>query len=222
MKPKIDSPIKLYFYKYLMGGERTFNFGGVILEPSYNEDNDQIAWYISNPNNESFSLTTLYHQIDGILNDFSLLTDESFYYELKGEQVIESKNQLYFSEKDKNKFLELSKQSKTFSFGNFSFIILPYDVDIHVDSNRLLITVYVKVINPTNNSTGEKIGYAELNEMMDGLAYDDDFIEKMDATFPSLTTYIYGNMPNIFDPNMMYIQNDMLFYTDKKKSIKYW
>ena len=41
MIPKIDSPIKLYFYKFLKGGRKQIQVGDITLTPEYDEYSDK-------------------------------------------------------------------------------------------------------------------------------------------------------------------------------------
>lgn len=221
MKPKIDSPIKLYFYKFLKGGQKIFNVGGLLMTPHFNEEMEKIEWYFENPNKVSINLYALNGYIDNILFEFTKATSPKFYELLRNEQYVMTNKELYFSPKDKKEFLEKLSEVKTFSFDDFSFDVEPFDLLATTSADRLLFTVFLSISNPHNRYTNEKLSRSELYEMMGGLDFESDFKGSFDTHYASFVSYIYKEKPNIFDVNEMYIEFDLRFFLDKKE-IKYW
>jgi hypothetical protein len=221
MKPKIDSPIKLYFYKYLKGGQKTFNVGGLLMTPHFNEEMEKVEWYFENPNKVSINLYALNGYIDNLLFDFTKTTSPKFYDLLRNKQYVMTNKELYFSPKDKKEFLEKLSEVKTFSFDDFSFDVEPFDLLVTTSNDRLLFTVFLTISNPHNPYTDEKLSRSELYDMMGGLDSEDDFIGSFDNHYASFINYIFHEKPNIFDHNDMYIQLDLRFFLDNKE-IKYW
>ena len=102
------NPIKLYFYKWLKGGNKTFDLNGILLTPEIDEAEDFINWYIKNPNDISYTKYGLSAFIDNELYNFSRLTASEFYGKLYRKQSVKVTSLTYG--KNMGKFIHFNNQ----------------------------------------------------------------------------------------------------------------
>jgi hypothetical protein len=96
-----------------------------------------------------------------------------------------------------------------------------FDIGFDVASDVFSIDLDIKLLNPTNPETSEKLNYSEVQDLMFGLNEDDRFIEYIDGLFARLLNEIW-EIPTLIDKDNMSIQVYPRFYTDKGQKIRTW
>ena len=215
------NPIKLYFYKWLQGGNKTFDFNGILLTPIIDDAEDFINWDMQNPNNISYTSYAINNFIDNELFNFSRLTASEFYDRLYRKQSVKVPRKLYINDEDFDSFLNYARSKEIYHFSEVKAIMSVFDISYDVNSDSFYINLDIKLLNPTNPETKEKLYYSEVQDLMLGLNEDDRFIEYIDGLFARLLNEIW-EIPTLIDKDNMSIQVYPRFYTDKGQKIRTW
>jgi hypothetical protein len=215
------NPIKLYFYKWLQGGNKTFDFNGILLTPIIDDAEDFINWDMQNPNNISYTSYAINNFIDNELYNFSRLTASEFYDRLYRKQSVKVPRKLYINDEDFNSFLNYARSKEIYHFSEVKATMSVFDISYDVNSDSFYINLDIKLLNPTNPETKEKLYYSEVQDLMLGLNEDDRFIEYIDGLFARLLNEIW-EIPTLIDKDNMSIQVYPRFYTDKGQKIRTW
>ena len=215
------NPIKLYFYKWLKGGNKTFDFNGILLTPNIDDAEDFIHWEMKNPNDISYTSYAINNFIDNELYNFSKVTASEFYDRLYRKQSVEVPRKLYINDEDYDKFLNLVQRVETYNYQDVKANMYVFDMGFDSDSDSFYINLDIKLLNPTNPETSEKLYYSEVQDVMLGLNEDDRFIEYIDKLFARLLDEIWST-PTLIDKDNMSIQVHPRFYTDKGQKIRTW
>jgi hypothetical protein len=215
------NPIKLYFYKWLQGGNKTFDFNGILLTPIIDDAEDFINWDMQNPNNISYTSYAINNFIDNELYNFSRLTASEFYDKLYRKQSVKVPRKLYINDEDFDSFLNYARSKQIYNFSEVKAIMSVFDIGFDVASDVFSIDLDIKLLNPTNPETSEKLNYSEVQDLMLGLNEDDRFIEYIDGLFARLLNEIW-EIPTLIDKDNMSIQVYPRFYTDKGQKIRTW
>ena len=215
------NPIKLYFYKWLQGGNKTFDFNGILLTPIIDDAEDFINWDMQNPNNISYTSYAINNFIDNELFNFSRLTASEFYDRLYRKQSVEVPRKLYINDEDFDSFLNYARSKEIYHFSEVKATMSVFDISFDVNSDSFYINLDIKLLNPTNPETKEKLYYSEVQDLMLGLNEDDRFIEYIDGLFARLLNEIW-EIPTLIDKDNMSIQVYPRFYTDKGQKIRTW
>jgi hypothetical protein len=194
------------------------NIGGIILEPNFGDDlYDRIEWYINNPESKSYSVYALNHYIDNILFEFSNITSSSFYEKLRQYQYINEKTENYLSTRDKKLFLSIINDVKSFDFYELSFDVTPFDIDFHSNDYELVFQIFVKVSNPYNNETNERLTLRELSSLMNDP--ENELHSFAGKVYSKFVKYIKDYYPNLIDNTNMDLWIEMGFFNEKKRPI---
>jgi hypothetical protein len=137
MNPKIDSPIKLYFYKFLRGGRKTIEVDDITLTPEYDEYSDKVYWTMDNPNDSSYSSYTLRAYVEEVAHDFGKMTSEEYFKEVDKKQKLETPQAIYIKPEQENKFLQYAKKTTTFNYKELLMDIQAFDVYPTMDSDGM-------------------------------------------------------------------------------------
>jgi hypothetical protein len=215
------NPIKLYFYKWLQGGNKTFDFNGILLTPIIDDAEDFINWDMQNPNNISYTSYAINNFIDNELFNFSRLTASEFYDRLYRKQSVKVPRKLYINDEDFDSFLNYARSKEIYHFSEVKATMSVFDISYDVNSDSFYINLDIKLLNPTNPETKEKLYYSEVQDLMLGLNEDDRFIEYIDGLFARLLNEIW-EIPTLIDKDNMSIQVYPRFYTDKGQKIRTW
>ena len=215
------NPIKLYFYKWLKGGNKTFDFNGILLTPRIDDAEDFIHWEMKNPNDISYTSYAINGFIDNELYKFSKVTASEFYDRLYRKQSVEVPRKLYINDDDFDSFLNYARSKQIYHFYEVKAIMSVFDISFDVYSDSFYINLDIKLLNPTNPETSEKLNYSEVQDLMLGLNEDDRFIEYIDGLFARLLNEIW-EIPTLIDKDNMSIQVYPRFYTDKGQKIRTW
>jgi hypothetical protein len=215
------NPIKLYFYKWLQGGNKTFDFNGILLTPKIDKAEDFIHWEIKNPNDISYTSYAINNFIDNELYNFSRLTASEFYDRLYRKQSVEVPRKLYINDEDFDSFLNYARSKEIYHFSEVKATMSVFDISFDVNSDSFYINLDIKLLNPTNPETKEKLYYSEVQDVMLGLNEDDRFIEYIDGLFARLLNEVW-DIPTLIDNDNMTIQVYPIFYTDKGQKIRTW
>jgi hypothetical protein len=215
------NPIKLYFYKWLKGGNKTFDFNGILLTPIIDDAEDFIRWEMKNPNEVSYTRFAINNFIDNELYKFSKVTASEFYDRLYRKQSVKVPRKLYINDEDYDKFLNLVQRVETYNYQDVKANMYVFDMGFDSDSDSFYINLDIKLLNPTNPETSEKLYYSEVQDVMLGLNEDDRFIEYIDKLFARLLDEIWST-PTLIDKDNMSIQVHPRFYTDKGQKIRTW
>lgn len=223
MSPKIDSPLKLYFYKFLKGGKKTIQVGDITLSPEYDEYSNIIYWTIDNPNDSSYSSYTLSGYIEESVQDFSQLTDKSYFTLLSKQQKLETPQVFYIKPSDEEKFLRLAQETTKYKTKSLQMDIHAFDVKINmVDSDMIGFTISIVCFNPYNPEQKQKLTYSELRDKLDEDKELDSFFEYTQNLFNGLIDYIWVNKPALFDNTYMFSQCYIRYFTPTHKEMKIW
>lgn len=222
MNSKIDSPIKLYFYKWLKGGKKTIKVPGITLTPEYDEYSDMIYWTMDNPNKSSYSSFVLNGYIEESLHDFSKLTNQEFFNLLKNKQKLETPYKIYLNPEDENKFLELAQQTTQFKYKELKMDIHAFDIDTRMDRDGVYFTISVMCFNPYDTVDLKKLTYTELKDRLDYYKEWDSYFDYTDNLFDTLSNYIWNDSPSLFDNSYMLVQGGIRYFTPDRKEIKIW
>jgi hypothetical protein len=215
------NPIKLYFYKWLQGGNKTFDFNGILLTPIIDDAEDFINWDMQNHNDVSYTSYAINNFIDNELFNFSRLTASEFYDRLYRKQSVEVPRKLYINDEDFDSFLNYARSKEIYHFSEVKATMSVFDISFDVNSDSFYINLDIKLLNPTNPETKEKLYYSEVQVVMLGLNEDDRFIEYIDGLFARLLNEIW-DIPTLIDNDNMTIQVHPRFYTDKGQKIRTW
>jgi len=215
------NPIKLYFYKWLQGGNKTFDFNGILLTPIIDDAEDFINWDMQNHNDVSYTSYAINNFIDNELFNFSRLTASEFYDRLYRKQSVEVPRKLYINDEDFDSFLNYARSKEIYHFSEVKATMSVFDISFDVNSDSFYINLDIKLLNPTNPETSEKLNYSEVQDLMFGLNEDDRFIEYIDGLFARLLNEIW-DIPTLIDKDNMSIQVYPRFYTDKGQKIRIW
>ena len=215
------NPIKLYFYKWLQGGNKTFDFNGILLTPRLDEAEDFINWEMKNPNGISYTSYAIQGFIDNELYNFSKVTASEFYDRLYRKQSVEVPRKIYINDKDFDLFFDFARSEEIYHFGDVIARMSIFDMSFDVNSDVFNIDLDIKLLTPLNPKTKEKLDYSEVQDEMLGLNEDDRFIEYIDKLFARLLDKIWG-IPTLIDTDNMQIQVYPRFYTDKGQKIRIW
>jgi len=215
------NPIKLYFYKWLQGGNKTFDFNGILLTPIIDDAEDFINWDMQNHNDVSYTSYAINNFIDNELFNFSRLTASEFYDRLYRKQSVEVPRKLYINDEDFDSFLNYARSKEIYHFSEVKATMSVFDISFDVNSDSFYINLDIKLLNPTNPETKEKLYYSEVQDLMFGLNEDDRFIEYIDGLFARLLNEIW-EIPTLIDKDNMSIQVYPRFYTDKGQKIRTW
>jgi hypothetical protein len=215
------NPIKLYFYKWLKGGNKTFDLNGILLTPEIDEAEDFINWYIKNPNDISYTKYGLSAFIDNELYNFSKVTASEFYEKLHRKQSVMTSFKIYINDKDYDKFINLAQSVETYKYEDVKANMYVFDMGFNVDGDIFGVTLDIKLIYPTDPNTRDKLTYSQVRERLIGLNEDDRFIEYIDTRFMPILDEIW-NTPNLFDKDNMAVSCYPKFYTDKGQIMKHW
>jgi len=217
----IDDPTKLYFYKYLKGGNKKILVGDIILSPTYNENNDVVVWTMDNPKGNSFSRQVLQDYIDEKLNDFSKITDKKFYREIS--QSLKTPINYYISEKDENKFMELVNRTSEFNYKELFMYITPFNIDIDMNRDGIFFSISMTCHKPYDKNKREKLQYEELKEKLDYYKEWDSYFEYIDFyLFEDLLDFVSNNMPTIYINNVSILGVSVRYFTPSYSEIKIW
>ena len=215
------NPIKLYFYKWLKGGNKTFDFNGILLTPIIDDAEDFIRWEMKNPNEVSYTRFAINNFIDNELYKFSKVTASEFYDRLYRKQSVKVPKKIYINDEDYDKFVNLVQRVETYNYQDVKANMYVFDMGFDSDSDSFYINLDIKLLNPTNPETSEKLYYSEVQDVMLGLNEDDRFIEYIDKLFARLLDEIWST-PTLIDKDNMSIQVHPRFYTDKGQKIRTW
>ena len=215
------NPIKLYFYKWLQGGNKTFDFNGILLTPIIDDAEDFINWDMQNPNNISYTSYAINNFIDNELFNFSRFTASEFYDRLYRKQSVKVPRKLYINDEDFDLFFDFARSKEIYHFSEVKATMSVFDISFDVNSDSFYINLDIKLLNPTNPETSEKLYYSEVQDVMLGLNEDDRFIEYIDGLFARLLNEIW-DIPTLIDKENMNIQVYPRFYTDKGQKIRTW
>jgi hypothetical protein len=218
-----------FFEKYLRdefhGNE--IEYEGLFLEFNYNKNTGEMDWSIDNPNDVSY----LRGGISGFIDDWvryflSAAGSSDFYREMSRKQLFVNmiRKGVYINAVDRKQFFNLVQKPKKYHYDNIRARLNVFDIDFEDDGagQGLGINIHMKLTDPIDPKTGEKLTYNEVGERLRGLNEDDDFLEYIDGLFNDLASEIYDNRPTIFDRNSMYINIYPHFYTDEGKQMKHW
>ena len=223
-----ENKVNKFFEKYLKSefGGNVIEFGGLELKFNYNKDTTDMEWSVSNPNDVSYLRGVVSGFIDNLVDDFANITSREYYKQINRKQSYVNiiRKGAYINAVDRKQFFNLAQKPKKYHYDNIRARLNVFDVDFEDDGagQGLGINIHMKLIDPIDPKTGEKLTYNEVGERLIGLNEDDDFIEDIDALFNDLASEIYDNRPTIFDPNNMYISIYPYFYTDEGKQMKHW
>jgi hypothetical protein len=220
MNPKIDSPIKLYFYKFLKGGRKQIQVGDIILTPEYDKYSDIVYWTMNNPNNESYSFWVLKGYVDQMADEFSKLTDSSFNKQIT--QKLETPTRLHIKASDERKFLKLSQKTSKFNYKEISMDIYPFDIYISADSDSLYFDVSIICYNPYDTKSNTELTYEQLHKKLDYYKEWDGYFDYTDNLFSDLLNYAWDNEPTLLDKTYMMTGCRLRYFTPDKKEIKLW
>lgn len=215
------NPIKLYFYKWLKGGNKTFDFNGILLTPRIDDAEDFIHWDMQNPNDISYTSYAINNFIDNELYNFSKVTASEFYDRLYRKQSVKVPRKLYINDEDFDSFLNYTRSKEIYHFSEVKATMSVFDISFDVNSDSFYINLDIKLLNPTNPETSEKLNYSEVQDLMLGLDEDDRFIEYIDGLFTRLLNEIW-EIPTLIDKENMSIQVYPRFYTDKGQRIRHY
>ena len=215
------NPIKLYFYKWLKGGNKTFDFNGILLTPIIDDAEDFINWDMQNPNNISYTSYAINNFIDNELYNFSRLTASEFYDKLYRKQSVKVPKKLYINDEDYDKFVNLAQSVETYNYGDIKANMYVFDMGFDCDGDVFSVNLDIKLLYPTDPNTRDKLTYSQVQERLIGLNEDDRFIEYIDTRFMPILDEIW-NTPNLFDKDNMVIGCYPQFYTDKGQRMKHW
>lgn len=218
-----------FFEKYLIGEfhGNEIEYEGLFLKFNYNKNTGEMEWSIDNPNDVSYLRGGIFGFIDDWVSYFLNVTGSSdFYRQMSRKQsyVNMIRKGAYINAVDREQFLKLAQKPKKYHFYDVKARLNVFDIDFEDDGagQGLGINIHMKLTDPIDPNTGEKLTYNEVGERLLGLNQDDDFLEYIDKIFNDLANEIYYNHPTIFDPNNMYINIYPYFYTDDGKQMKHW
>ena len=218
-----------FFEKYLRdefhGNE--IEYEGLFLEFNYNKNTGEMEWSIDNPNDVSYLRGGIFGFIDDWVSYFLNAAGSSDYHmEMSRKQSFVNMipKGAYINDNDSRKFLDLAQNPKIYQYYDVLAKLNVFDIDFEDDGagQGLGINIHMKLINPIDSRTRNKLTYNELKERLADLNVDDDFLEYIDGLFNDLASEIYDNRPTIFDRNNMYINIYPYFYTSEGKQIKHW
>lgn len=222
MNPKIDSPIKLYFYKFLKGGKKQIQVGDIILSPEYDEYSDKIYWTMDNPNDSSYSSYVLMGYVQESAYDFGKLTSNDYFKEVDRKQKLETPQAIYIKPNDEEKFLELAQETTNFKYKEIKMNIHAFDITTRVDSDGVYFTISVICLNPYNTKKEQNLTYSELKERLNEYKEWDSYFDYTEYFFSNLLDYVWNEAPSIFDQTNMITQADIRYFTPTHKEIKLW
>jgi hypothetical protein len=206
--------------------QNVIKFGGLELKFNYNKDTTDMEWSVSNPNDVSYLRGGVSGFIDNLVDDFANITSHEYYKQINRKQsyVNMIRKGAYINAVDRKQFFNLAQKPKKYQYGDVKARLNVFDIDFEDDGTGqgLGINIHMKLIDPIDPKTGEKLTYNEVGERLLDLNVDDDFLEYIDGLFNDLASEIYDNRPTIFDPYNMYINIYPYFYTDEGKQMKYW
>jgi hypothetical protein len=215
------NPIKLYFYKWLKGGNKTFDFNGILLTPIIDDAEDFIRWEMKNPNEVSYTRFAINNFIDNELYKFSRLTASEFYDKLYRKQSVKVPKKIYINDEDFDLFFDFARSKEIYHFGDVIARMSIFDMSFDVNSDSFGIFLDIKLLTPLNPETKEKLDYSEVQDVMLGLNEYDSFFEYIDKLFERLLDKIWS-IPTLIDNDNMTIQVHPRFYTDKGQKIRTW
>jgi hypothetical protein len=212
-----------YYYSYLtdISNNKPFDFNGILLRPRITETKDFIHWDMKNPNNISYTSYAINNFIDNELYKFSKVTAGEFYDRLYTKQHVDLSRNIYINDEDFDSFLNYARSKQIYHFSEVKAIMSVFDISFDVNSDSFNINLDIKLLNPTNPETSEKLNYSEVQDLMFGLNEDDRFIEYIDGLFARLLNEIW-EIPTLIDKDNMSIQVYPRFYTDKGQKIRTW
>jgi hypothetical protein len=223
MNPKIDSPIKLYFYKFLRGGRKTIEVDDITLTPEYDEYSDKVYWTMDNPNDSSYSSYTLRAYVEEVAHDFGKMTSEEYFKEVDKKQKLETPQAIYIKPEQENKFLQYAKKTTTFNYKELLMDIQAFDVYPTMDSDGMYFTISVICKNPFDKETNKYLTYKDLKDKLDYYKEWDSYFDYVSFTlFTSLMDYAWSKIPTLFDNTYMDTMCDIRYFTPDKKEIKLW
>jgi hypothetical protein len=223
MNPKIDSPIKLYFYKFLRGGRKTIEVDDITLTPEYDEYSDKVYWTMDNPNDSSYSSYTLRAYVEEVAHDFGKMTSEEYFKEVDKKQKLETPQAIYIKPEQENKFLQYAKKTTTFNYKELLMDIQVFDVYPKMDSDGMYFTISVICKNPFDKETNKYLTYKDLKDKLDYYKEWDSYYDYVSFTlFTSLMDYVWSRIPTLFDNTYMDTNCDIRYFTPDKKEIKLW
>ena len=206
--------------------QNVIEFGGLFLKFNYNKNTGDMEWSIDNPNDVSYLRGGISGFIDNLVDDFANITSREYYKQINRKQLFVNMipKGAYINAVDREQFLKLAQNPKIYQYYDVLARINVFDIDFEDDGagQGLGINIHMKLINPIDSRTRNKLTYNEVGERLRGLNEDDDFLEYIDGLFNDLANEIYYNHPTIFDPNNMYINIYPYFYTDDGKQMKHW
>jgi hypothetical protein len=223
MNPKIDSPIKLYFYKFLRGGRKTIEVDDITLTPEYDEYSDKVYWTMDNPNDSSYSSYTLRAYVEEVAHDFGKMTSEEYFKEVDKNQKLETPQAIYLKPEQENKFLQYAKKTTTFNYKELLMDIQAFDVYTTMDSDGMYFTISVICKNPFDKETNKYMSYDWLKDRLDYYKEWDSYFDYVSSIlFNSLEDYTWSKIPTLFDNTYMHTMCDIRYFTPDKKEIKIW
>ena len=223
MNPKIDSPIKLYFYKFLRGGRKTIEVDDITLTPEYDEYSDKVYWTMDNPNDSSYSSYVLRTYVDEVALDFGKITKKEFFKEVDKKQKLETPQAIYIKPEQENKFLQYAKKTTTFNYKELLMDIQAFDVYPTMDSDGMYFSISVICKTPFNKETNEYLTYDELKGVLDYYKEWDSYFDYVSFTlFTNLMDYVWSRIPTLFDNTNMHTNCDIRYFTPDKKELKLW
>ena len=193
-KNKLKNPIK-YFYKNFLKGE-PIEYKGILLYPTYQQDEDVITWTIENPEDHSFNGELIKELVVNEFRDFCSFVGLDFYKLYKRTDIIENmpKGRFYLNKDDKNfiettlknkKYLEFeingSEYMLNFEYKNFG-IHINYDV-IEVGTSGYFKGVKIKLDTGKEELLDykfiEKMSDHEFDEFREHFLFNDFYSEVM-------------------------------------------
>lgn len=217
--------INKYFGQYLndLFGGNIIELDGLLLMFEYNGETGNMEWVIENPKDVSYLTTAVLGYIDDLVTKFSDITASQFYSKITNKQkLLGSPKKIYISDEDYNLFYDLAVRVTKYKYDNVQATMNIFDMEFGFSDDMLEINLSIKLINPIDPETKEKLTYSEVSERLVESNEDDSWGEYIDGLFVDLINQIYHNHPTIFNNASMIIIVYPMFYTDRGQRMRHW